>query len=83
MIVATTIGSLSAEAVAALLVASANPAAQVAGAAGYDAYDCRPYRRGSDELCELEFDGPGQIWVAVNGYAASSYFELSSAFIAE
>ena len=40
------------------------------------AYDCRPYLgAGRSESCEL--DGPGDIYVAVNGYASSSAFELS------
>jgi hypothetical protein len=37
-------------------------------------YDCRPYRNGSSEQCSLV--GPATIYVAVNGYAASSNFDL-------
>ncbi len=37
-------------------------------------YDCRPYKDGSSESCAIA--GPGNVWVAVNGYAASSTFKL-------
>ena len=38
------------------------------------AYDCRPYRSGSSEQCSIV--GPATVYVGVNGYAASSDFEL-------
>lgn len=37
-------------------------------------YDCRPYKSGSSESCTVE--GPGDLYVAVHGYAASSSFAL-------
>lgn len=37
-------------------------------------YDCRPYKSGSSESCTV--DGPGALYVAVHGYAASSDFDL-------
>ena len=39
------------------------------------AYDCRPYRTGSDEQCSIV--GPATVYVGVNGYAASSSFSLN------
>ena len=38
-------------------------------------YDCRPYSSGTDENCDL--DGPGDVYVSVNGYAETSDFELT------
>ncbi|HEY5947169.1 MAG TPA: pre-peptidase C-terminal domain-containing protein [Kofleriaceae bacterium] len=38
------------------------------------AYDCRPYRSGSEEQCSII--GPAQVYVGVNGYAASSNFTV-------
>lgn len=38
------------------------------------AYDCRPYRNGSNEQCSIV--GPATVYVGVNGYASSSNFEL-------
>lgn len=37
-------------------------------------YDCRPYRNGSNEQCSIV--GPATVYVGVNGYAASSTFDL-------
>ena len=37
-------------------------------------HDCRPYLEGSDEQCSVE--GPGRIFVAVNGYADRSVVDL-------
>ena len=39
-----------------------------------DSYDCRPYASGSEESCDV--DGPGAVYVSVNGYAETSDFEL-------
>jgi hypothetical protein len=39
-----------------------------------NSYDCRPYRNGSSESCEV--NGPGQIFVSVNGYTGPSPFNL-------
>jgi hypothetical protein len=39
------------------------------------AYDCRPYAGGSSEQCSVV--GPGAVYVAVNGYAASSNFQIT------
>jgi len=38
-------------------------------------YDCRPYRNGSEEQCSIV--GPAQVYVGVNGYAASSAYSLT------
>ncbi|HEU0030448.1 MAG TPA: pre-peptidase C-terminal domain-containing protein [Kofleriaceae bacterium] len=38
------------------------------------AYDCRPYRDGSAEQCTVL--GPAKIYVAVNGYATTSNYQL-------
>ncbi len=37
-------------------------------------YNCRPYLDGSNETCEVA--GPGDIYVSVRGYAASSNFSV-------
>ncbi|MBX3264011.1 MAG: PPC domain-containing protein [Labilithrix sp.] len=39
-------------------------------------YDCRPYKNGSAETCEVTFDVPGKLHVMVRGYAASSTFTV-------
>lgn len=41
-------------------------------------YDCRPYVASSDEECSV--DGPGEIYVSVQGYASSSTFELTVSY---
>ena len=46
-----------------------------------DSYDCRPYASGSDENCDV--DGPGAVYVSVNGYEESSSFELVVMYDAE
>lgn len=38
-------------------------------------WDCRPYRSGSSEACTVV--GPGEVYVAVKGYAASSTYTLT------
>ncbi|HTH05706.1 MAG TPA: pre-peptidase C-terminal domain-containing protein, partial [Ilumatobacteraceae bacterium] len=38
-------------------------------------YDCRPYRDGSSESCSIV--GPATVYVGVQGYAASSNFQLN------
>jgi hypothetical protein len=42
-------------------------------------WDCRPYRSGSDETCELDLASPAVVHVMVRGYADSSTFELVGA----
>ncbi len=42
-------------------------------------YDCRPYKNGSAESCSGA--PPGQFYVSVNGYAASSTFSLTIRFV--
>ncbi len=37
-------------------------------------YDCRPYQSGSNEQCSIV--GPAKIYVAVNGYATTSNYQL-------
>jgi hypothetical protein len=39
-------------------------------------YDCRPYKNGSNETCEVTLAQPAPIGVMVNGYASSSTFKL-------
>lgn len=39
-------------------------------------YDCRPYKAGSNETCEVTLAQPAPIGVMVNGYSSSSTFEL-------
>jgi hypothetical protein len=43
------------------------------------AFDCRPYKGGSDESCEVSLGAPAPIHVMVRGYSASSSFELVGA----
>jgi len=38
-------------------------------------YDCRPYTSSSNEQCSIV--GPAQVYVGVNGYAASSAYALT------
>jgi len=38
-------------------------------------YDCRPYRDGSSEQCSIV--GPATVYVGVNGYAATSSYQLN------
>ena len=39
-------------------------------------YDCRPYKTGSNETCEVTLAQPAPIGVMVNGYSSSSTFQL-------
>lgn len=39
-------------------------------------YDCRPYKTGTSETCRVTLAQPTTIGVMVNGYAASSTFQL-------
>ena len=39
-------------------------------------YDCRPYKNGSNESCELTLAQTAKVFVQVRGYATSSNFEL-------
>jgi len=43
---------------------------------GARSYDCRPYKNGSAESCEITLAAPGKINVMVRGYAASSNFTV-------
>ena len=36
------------------------------------AYDCRPYKSGSDETCEVTLAAPAQLFTVVRGYASQS-----------
>lgn len=42
-------------------------------------YDCRPYRAGSDEICQIDLPSPAVVHVLVQGFSASSSFELVAA----
>jgi hypothetical protein len=37
-------------------------------------YDCRPYKNGTAEACAVA--GPGSVYIAINGYAATSNYDL-------
>jgi len=39
-------------------------------------YDCRPFKTGSDETCEVELTAPATVHVMVRGWAASSTYDL-------
>jgi hypothetical protein len=39
-------------------------------------YDCRPYKSSSSETCSYTKASSGTLYLMVNGYAASSHFEL-------
>ena len=39
-------------------------------------YDCRPYKSGSNEACEVSLPSAAKIFVQVRGYATTSTFEL-------
>jgi hypothetical protein len=39
-------------------------------------YDCRPYKSGTNEACEVTLPSPAKIFVQVRGYATTSAFEL-------
>ena len=41
------------------------------------AYDCRPYKSGSAETCEVELTSPAPLHVMVRGYGDSSDFHLT------
>ena len=40
-------------------------------------YDCRPYKSGSNERCEVRLAAPAKIYVNVRGYSTSSTFALT------
>jgi hypothetical protein len=42
-------------------------------------FDCRPYKNGSNETCEVQLAAPAVIHTMVRGYASSSSFELVGA----
>lgn len=42
-------------------------------------FDCRPYKTGSTEACEIELPAPAPVHVMVRGYSASSAYQLSGA----
>ncbi len=42
-------------------------------------YDCRPYRDGTEETCSIV--GPADIYVGVNGYAATSNYALEVRYV--
>jgi len=39
-------------------------------------YDCRPYKNGSNETCEVTLASPAKVFVQVRGYATKSSFDL-------
>ncbi|HTL31845.1 MAG TPA: PPC domain-containing protein [Kofleriaceae bacterium] len=49
---------------------------KVGSAPSLTSYDCRPYKTGSNETCQVTLAQPAPIGVMVNGYAASSTFKL-------
>ncbi len=40
-------------------------------------YDCRPYKNGSVESCQVDLSAPAAVHVMVRGYATSSRFDLT------
>jgi hypothetical protein len=50
---------------------------------GPSSYDCRPYRSDSNEVCDLDLESTGELWIGVNAYGAAAYFELVSVYIAD
>lgn len=40
------------------------------------AYDCRPYKEGSNESCKVTLSSAGKLYVSVVGYAATSNYTL-------
>ncbi|MFT5431052.1 MAG: hypothetical protein ACI9OJ_001731 [Myxococcota bacterium] len=50
---------------------------RLGGEATLGNWDCRPYRNGTEEYCEVSLDTPTTIHVAVIGWEAQSEFELS------
>ncbi|HEY4179862.1 MAG TPA: PPC domain-containing protein [Kofleriaceae bacterium] len=40
-------------------------------------YDCRPYKTGSNETCQVELGQPSAVFVQVKGYATSSKWKLT------
>jgi hypothetical protein len=43
-----------------------------------NSYDCRPYKSGSDEACEIQLATPARLFVVVRGYAnRDSHFRLT------
>jgi len=50
-------------------------------APSFDNYDCRPYKDGSNEQCNLQ--GPGTFYIGIYGYKASSFNIQGSWFVYE
>jgi hypothetical protein len=40
-------------------------------------YDCRPYKNGSNETCEVTLAAPAKIFINVRGFTTTSAFELT------
>src|SRR5262249_49066553 len=40
-------------------------------------FDCRPYKTGANESCTVQLAEPASIFVMVNGYSATSSFDLA------
>jgi hypothetical protein len=49
---------------------------RIGSAPSTTSYDCRPYKSGSNETCEVTLAQPTTIGVMVNGYSTSSTFKL-------
>jgi len=50
---------------------------RVGAAPTTDLFDCRPYRSGSDEVCELTLTDPAVVHVMVRGFAETSTYSLT------
>ncbi len=50
---------------------------RIGAAPSTTSYDCRPYKSGSNEACEVTLAAPAPLHVMVRGYAASSTYELA------
>ena len=42
-----------------------------------DLWDCRPYRTGSEETCDLDLNTPAEVFVMVRGWAEASDYALT------
>lgn len=46
-------------------------------------YDCRPYRSGSDETCELEDVPSGELHIVVRGYSKAEGIKIKASIVVE
>ena len=56
---------------------------RVGDAVSESSWDCRPYRAGSSEVCEVDLNTPAAIYVMVNGWAQYSSYELVASVLSQ